>query len=152
MGEMWKIDYETENFEEDLDRLWEQVKPLYNQLHKYVANKLKERYGDKIDISDGMIPAHVTGNMWAQHWGYLSSLVRPYPNASSLDVDKALKDQNYTVLKIFETANEFYLSLGLEDCSISYNVSAGAVIEKPPDRDILCHASAWDFCNGEDYR
>lgn len=60
-GELWKNDYETENFEKYLDNLWNQVKPLYDQLHKFVAYKLKERYGDKIDVADGLIPAHVFG-------------------------------------------------------------------------------------------
>lgn len=151
-AEYWMHDYETPTFEDDLFNLWEQVKPLYSQLHKFVSNKLKERYGDKLDISDGLLPAHILGNMWAQSWGNIASLVKPYPNASSPDVSAALQQQNYTVLKLFETSNEFYLSLGLEDSAISYNISAGAVIEKPEDRDILCHASAWDFCDKQNYR
>lgn len=151
-GALWRDAYDTPTFEADLDSLWEQVKPLYTQLHKYTQNKLKERYGDQIDLSDGLIPAHVLGNMWAQSWANIKDLLTPFPNASVLDVTGALQKQNYTVLKMFETSNEFYLSLGLEDCSMSYDVSLGAVIEKPADRDILCHASAWDFCDKKTYR
>ena len=91
------------------------------------------------------------GNTWAQTWTSLSSLVRPFPNVAKFDATEALKEQNYTVLKMFETSNEFYRSLGLEDCSVSFDVKAGAMIEKP-DRDVLCHASAFDFCDGHDYR
>lgn len=135
-----------------MDKLWEQVKPLYIHLHKFVGRKLKERFGEKLDISDGYIPAHVFGNMWAQSWQNLADLVKPFPNASSLNITGALQDQNYTVLKMFQTSNEFYTSLGLEDNAISYNVSAGALIEKPSDRDVVCHASAWDFCDGQNFR
>lgn len=93
----------------------------------------------------------VQGNTWAQTWTSLSSLVRPFPKVAKFDVTEALREQNYTVLKMFETSNEFYRSLGLEDCSMSYDIKAGAMIEKP-DRDVLCHASAFDFCDGHDYR
>lgn len=90
--------------------------------------------------------------MWAQDWQQLSDLVKPYPNASGVDVTDELKRQNYTALKMFETADEFYQSMGLIPNGISYNTTAGAVIEKPKDRDITCHASAWDFCDGQNFR
>lgn len=90
--------------------------------------------------------------MWAQSWEHLSSLVIPYPNASSMDITAALQKQNYTVLRMFETSDEFYKSLGLEPNDMSYNESLGAVIVKPKDREILCHASAWDFSNKKDFR
>lgn len=90
--------------------------------------------------------------MWAQSWLYLYDYVKPFPNASVVDVTKELKEQGYTALKMFETSDEFYKSLGLEPNDICYNVSAGAMIEKPKDREVVCHASAWDFYNGQDYR
>lgn len=90
--------------------------------------------------------------MWAQSWQYLSDYVKPYPNASGIDVTRAMNDQNYTVLKMFEMADEFYQSLGLLPNDICYNTTAGAVIEKPVGREMLCHASAWDFCDGENFR
>lgn len=90
--------------------------------------------------------------MWAQSWGDIRELVLPYPNASKLDITSELLKQNYTPLKMFETADEFYQSLGLESNAMSYNVTNGAVIEKPSDREIVCHASAWDFSDGKDFR
>lgn len=90
--------------------------------------------------------------MWAQTWGNLFPLVKPYPDASEIDVTSALLEQNYTPLKMFETSDEFYKSLGLESNDMSYDEKRGAIIVKPKDRDILCHASAWDFSNGEDFR
>ena len=90
--------------------------------------------------------------MWAQSWINIASLLRPYPNAKQVDVTEALLKKGYTVLKMFETSNEFYTSLGLENNEISYNVEKGAMIEKPADREVLCHASAWDFYDGENFR
>lgn len=152
-GELWRAAYEDENFVSEIDALWSQIEPLYIELHKYAANKLKERYGNRIDYSDGLLPAHVFGNMWAQDWLSLSSLLKPYPDASEVDVDAALKEQGYTVRSMFETSDHFYQSMGLIPNGISYNTSAGAMIEKPHDgREVLCHASAWDFCDGRNYR
>ena len=129
------------------------MEPLYAELHKYVGRKLKERFGSKLDISDGLIPANVLGNMWAQEWNNIAELVRPFPQASKVDVDAALKQQKYSVLDMFKTSDEFYKSMGLIPMEVCYNTSAGAMIEKPTDgREVLCHASAWDFCDGHNYR
>ncbi|KAB0802038.1 hypothetical protein PPYR_04224 [Photinus pyralis] len=151
-GQMWKNDYESPKFEADMDKLWAQVKPLYDELHTYVARKLKKKYGNKIDITDGLIPAHVLGNMWGQSWINIGKLVKPFPNVPSIDVTAALKEKNRTVLELFKESDTFYKSLGLEPNDMSYNETLGAVITKPKDRDILCHASAWDFSNGKDFR
>lgn len=93
------------------------------------------------------------GNMWAQSWVNLEDLVKPYPEASEVDITGALVANNYTVLKMFDVADEFYTSLGLESNAVSYNTTLGAMIEKPTDgREVLCHASAWDFCDKETFR
>ncbi|KAF5284087.1 hypothetical protein FQA39_LY17136 [Lamprigera yunnana] len=151
-GEMWRSQYETDFFIDDMERLWSEVKPLYDELHEFVRKKLQDKYGEKIDVSDGLIPAHVLGNMWAQTWTNLFPLVKPYIDASAANITSALQNQSYTPFKMFETSNNFYMSLGLESNAMSYDESLGAVIEKPTDRDILCHASAWDFSNGKDFR
>lgn len=90
--------------------------------------------------------------MWAQSWINIKHLVEPFPNAPQVNVTQALKVNGYTPLKMFQTADEFYQSLGLDPTNMSYNVTAGAVIEKPTNRDAICHASAWDFHNGQDFR
>lgn len=150
---MWRFDYEDPDFIKNMDDLWTQVEPLYNELHKYVGNKLKQRFGDKIDLSDGLLPAHVLGNMWAQSWGNIAEFVRPFPNVSKVDVNKAFREQGYTVLDLFKKSDEFYQSLGMESMEICYNETAGAMINKPTDgREVLCHASAWDFCDGKTFR
>ncbi|KAK5650646.1 hypothetical protein RI129_001675 [Pyrocoelia pectoralis] len=151
-GHMWRSLYDSPTFIEDMDKLWTDVKPLYDQLHKFVSKKLKEKYKDELDVSDNLIPAHLLGNMWAQTWTNIFPLIKPYPNATSPDITAALLEKGYTPLRMFETSDQFYKSLGLESNHMSYDVSLGAIIEKPNDREILCHASAWDFSNGKDYR
>ncbi|KAJ3641062.1 hypothetical protein Zmor_027585 [Zophobas morio] len=152
-GELWWDSYESPTFIQDIDDLWTQVEPLNAKLHKYVGRKLKERFGSKLDISDGLIPANVLGNMWAQEWNNIAELVRPFPQASKVDVDAALKQQKYSVVDMFKTSDEFYNSMGLIPMGVWDNTSAGAMIEKPTDgREVLCHDSAWDFCDGHNYR
>ncbi|XP_046389706.1 angiotensin-converting enzyme-like [Ischnura elegans] len=150
MGEMWRDDYEDENLRATVQRLWTELEPLYLKIHRYTLRKLKALYGDQLDDSEGLIPAHLLGNMWGQQWDNLESILRPYPNASAVDVTKALKEQEYDIRKIFVTSDEFYQSLGLPSSEVSYGKNS--VIEKPKDRDIVCHASAWDFCDRTDFR
>ncbi|CAH0552700.1 unnamed protein product [Brassicogethes aeneus] len=152
-GALWRYAYEDENLIANMDELWAQVEPLYDELHKYVGRKLKCRYGNKLDLNDGLLPAHLFGNMWAQTWNNIAELVLPFPDAPSIDVEDGFKKQNYTVLKMFETSDQFFKSLGLISNAVCYDVSKGAMIEKPTDgREVLCHASAWDFCDGKTYR
>src|SRR5260370_21785513 len=78
MGAMWRSKYDTppDAFTAEVDRLWEQVRPLYLSLHAYVRAKLREKYGDVVPAS-GPIPAHLLGNMWAQEWENIYPLVAP---------------------------------------------------------------------------
>ncbi|KAG8232128.1 hypothetical protein J437_LFUL012137 [Ladona fulva] len=150
MGDMWRDDYETENFQESLRKLWSELEPLYLKIHRYTLRRLKKVYGDRLDDSDGLIPAHLLGNMWAQSWENLVEILRPFPKAASVNITSALKDQNYNALRMFEKSEEFYQSLGLPSNAVSYG--SKALIEKPADREVVCHASAWDFCDRSDYR
>lgn len=136
-----------------MEDIWLQVQPLYNELHKYIGHKLKQYYGEKLDISDGLIPAHIFGNMWAQNWMKIIDIVTPFPNVSQTNVDAIFKEHNYTILDLFRKADEFYQSLGLHPMGICYNETTGAMIQKPKDgRDVVCHASAWDFCDKHTFR
>lgn len=152
-GEYWRFSYEDPELVQNVENIWNQVKPLYDELHAYIARKLKQKYGDKLDISDGLLPAHLLGNMWAQTWTYLGNLAKPFPNVNNVDMDAVFKEKGYTVLDLMRISDEFYQSLGLEPMGTCYNESAGAMISKPTDgREVLCHASAWDFCDGHTYR
>ena len=61
-----------------------------------------------------------------------------------------LLTQGYTPKKMFQLAEEFFTSLGLLPNPPEF--WSGSVIEKPNDKEMVCHASAWDFCNGKDVR
>jgi peptidyl-dipeptidase A len=143
-GEMWRAGYDMSpaDFEKETDRLWDQVKPLYEDLHCYVRGKLEKKYGDKGSV-DGMIPAHLTGNMWAQQWGNIWDLLEPYKNAGSLDVSGGLQKQQYDHVKMVQRAEDFYTSLGMPSLPKSFYEKSQLL--KPRDRDVVCHASAWDM-------
>lgn len=85
-GDMWRADYEDPNFAENMDKLWSDIEPLYKELHKYVRHRLAKVYEGKFDAEKDSIPAHILGNMWAQQWDNVFELVKPYPNASDIDV------------------------------------------------------------------
>lgn len=96
------------------------------------------------------IPAHLLGNMWGQSWSNLYDDTKPFKNATSVDVTEKMRQLKYTPLKMFELSDAFYKSLGLEPNQMSY--TGESIIEKPTDRIIQCHASAWNFYDGKDYR
>lgn len=90
------------------------------------------------------------GNMWAQDWANLYDLLEPYPNKPSQDVTQFMKAQRYTPLKMFQLSDEFFQSLNLSAMPLEF--WRKSIIEKPEGREMVCHASAWDFCNAVDFR
>ncbi len=106
-----------------------------------MRGKLDQRYPGKMP-ADGTIPAHITGNMWAQDWSALYPLVQPYPGVSGVDITKALKKQKYTPEKMVRSAEDFYRSLGMPALPVSFYERS--LFVRPRDRDVVCHASAWD--------
>lgn len=152
LGELWRSGYDMSpaQFEAETDRLWGQVKPLYDDLHCYVRARLAARYGkDKVDPT-GPIPAQLLGNMWAQDWANIYPLVEPYPRASSLDVSAALKTQKYDPIKMVKVGEGFYTSLGLDPLPPTF--WERSQFSKPRDREVVCHASAWDLTYANDLR
>lgn len=149
-GAYWRSWYETATFEQDVRGLFDQLKPFYRQLHAFVRRRLKAQYGDKVFPVSGQIPAHLLGNMWAQQWSSLQDLLMPFPDKPILDVTPELVKQNYTAVRIFQVADKFFTSLGLEPMPQTFWDKS--MLEKPKDRDVVCHASAWDFSNGVDFR
>ncbi len=149
---VWRAGYDmsVDEFDTETVRLWDQVKPLYDDLHCYVRDKLADTYGaDKVP-ADQPIPAHLLGNMWAQSWADIYDLLEPYAGVSNLDVSAALEAGNYTPVQMTEMAEGFFTSLGLPDLPDSFYTNS--LLKKPADRDVVCHASAWPMGNGEDVR
>jgi peptidyl-dipeptidase A len=148
---MWRESYEDEKFVENVDKMWSQVEPLYNELHTYVRRKLQKIYDKQMDKDSDLIPAHLLGNMWAQSWVNLYDRLKPFKDGSLIDITKKL-NESMSVLDMFKESNRFYKALGLEGNEMSYDESLGPVVHKPKDRVITCHASAWDFCDKTDFR
>lgn len=183
-GEMWRSGYDMSPAElaAETDRLWDQVKPLYEQLHCYARGKLDTQYGkDKGEVAGGLLPAHLMGNLWQQDWGNLWDLMQPYPGAGSLDVNASLRTlaqgelaserakpsqpgasaaqrevaaeraaSLVTAKKMTERAQDFYMSLGMPKLPDSYWEKSQFI--KPQDREVVCHASAWDMNMAGDVR
>ncbi|XP_031558944.1 angiotensin-converting enzyme-like [Actinia tenebrosa] len=128
-----------------LNGLWTAVKPLYQELHAYVRYQLKKHY--KKMSPDGPIGAHLLGNMWAQDWSAIYDLVQPFPDVAPLHVTPNLIKQHYTPKKMFELAQSFFVSIGLDAMPASFWDKS--VLSKPENKSMVCHASAWDFCQGD---
>jgi peptidyl-dipeptidase A len=181
-GEVWRSGYDMPPAElaAETDRLWSQVKPLYSQLHCYARTKLDAKYGkDKGEVSGRMLPAHLMGNMWQQDWSNLWDILQPYHNAGTLDITSALQQQyqlDYNTETAQQTtpptpteqveiertaqldiakemahrAEDFYVSLGMQKLPASYWEKSQFI--KPRDRNVICHASAWDMNMAGDVR
>jgi len=171
-GELWRSGYDMSptEFEAETERLWSQVEPLYDQLHCYVRAELHEQYPDEVP-ADGLIPSHLLGNMWAQQWSNIYPEVQPYPGVGDLDVSSALQKRRNEAYKkrlgefngqptpedlaeighqadadssvaMTKIAEDFYTSLGMPELPESFWKKS--LLTQPRDRDVVCHASAWD--------
>ena len=152
LGDLWKSAYDMTplEFEQQSTRLWEQVKPLYDELHCHVRAGLSEQYGeDKVPLGQP-IPAHLLGNMWAQSWDFLYDLFEPYPDVADLNVDRTLAEQKYTPLRMVESAENFYVSTGLAELPDTF--WERSQFSKPADREVVCHAFASGMDGGNDVR
>lgn len=152
MGALWRSGYDMtpEQFEADIERLWQDVKPLYDDLHCYVRKKLRAKYGKEKVPEKAPIPAHLLGNMWAQQWDGIYDLVEPYAGQGSLDVDKKLKEKKYDAPKMVRLGEGFFTSLGLDALPKSF--WERSLFLRPKDREVVCHASAWDVSWNDDLR
>ena len=151
-GHMWRSGYDMppEAFEKETERLWGQVRPLYEQLHCYVRSQLGKTYGkDKVPAT-GYLPAHLLGNMWAQEWANVYPLVEPYEGQPTLDVSASLTKQKWDAVKMVRTGERFFTSLGLDPLPKTF--WERSMLVKPRDREVVCHASAWDVTMNDDLR
>ena len=152
LGAMWRSNYDmpAAEFPKELDRLWNQVKPLYDDLHCYVRSELGKKYGEDKVPQDKPIPAHLLGNMWAQSWGNIYDLVAPENADPGYDVTKQLEKHGYDEIKMVKGAENFFTSLGFAPLPETF--WQRSLFKKPADRDVICHASAWDLDSKDDLR
>jgi peptidyl-dipeptidase A len=152
-GAMWRSRYDMppDEFAAMTDRLWNEVKPLYDELHCYTRAKLNDKYGDSVQPETGPIRADLLGNMWAQEWGNIYDVVAPKGAGDvGYDLTDLLVRNKYTPEKIVRTGEGFFTSLGFAPLPASFYQRS--MITAPRDREVICHASAWDVDNVEDLR
>ncbi len=150
-GAMWRSKYDMppDAFAKELDRLWDQVRPFYISLHAYVRHRLREKYGDIVPAA-GPIPAHLLGNMWAQSWENIYPLVAPKEADPGFDLTEILKKRNTDDRQMVKYGEQFFTSLGFKPLPKTF--WERSQFSKPRDREVVCHASAWDIDNVDDLR
>jgi peptidyl-dipeptidase A len=152
VGALWRAGYDTPSadFEADIERLWGDVKPLYDELHCYVRARLQTKYGKDKVPDHAPIPAELLGNMWAQEWNNIGDLVAPYPGEPALDVGKALEAGRWDAVKMVKQGERFFTGLGFDPLPKTF--WERSLFTRPRDRDVVCHASAWDVTWSGDLR
>ncbi len=151
-GAMWreKYDMEPDAFAAEMERLWQQVKPLYDSLYTYTRKKLIAKYGTQVVPNEGPIPAHLFGNMWAQQWNNIYPLLAPAGGDRGYDLTEILKTRNTDAKQMVRQGEGFFTSLGFEQLPGTF--WDRSLFVKPADREVVCHASAWDVDYEKDVR
>ncbi|HKO58537.1 MAG TPA: M2 family metallopeptidase, partial [Thermoanaerobaculia bacterium] len=152
-GAMWRAKYDMppDAFAAEMDRLWGQVKPLYDSLHCYVRWNLTKKYGEKIVPPGKPIPAHLLGNIWAQEWGNIYDIVEPKGTSRGFDLTEILKARkDLDEIGMAKIGEHFFTSLGF--APLPQTFWERSLFVKPRDRDVVCHASAWDVDDKDDLR
>ncbi len=151
-GAMWrsKYDMEPDAFAGEMERLWQQVKPLYDSLYTYTRHKLSEKYGKDVVSEDKPIPAHLLGNMWAQTWGNVYPLLAPANADRGYDLTQILKSKNTDAKQMVRYGEGFFTSIGFDPLPPTF--WDRSLFLKPADREVVCHASAWDIDFEKDVR
>ena len=153
VGSLWRSNYDLppEQFAAEVDRLWGQVKPLYESLHCYVRWNLTKKYGKDVVAPGQPIPAHLLGNIWAQEWGNVYDIVAPPKSERGYDLTKILNARkDIDELAMVRYGEGFFTSLGFAKLPATF--WSRSLFTQPRDRDVVCHASAWDIDNEDDLR
>jgi len=152
LGELWRSNYDMTpaQFAAEVDRLWGQVRPLYEALHCHVRAKLAEKYGADVVPAGQPIPAHLLGNMWSQSWGNIYDLVEPGGSDPGYNLTELLKAKELDAREMVRYGERFFSSLGFDPLPDTF--WKRSLFTKPADRDVVCHASAWDLDQADDLR
>jgi len=152
VGAMWRAGYDMppDAFSADLERLWQQVRPLYLSLHTYVRARLVQKYGPQVVPPDGPIPAHLLGNPWAQEWGNVFPLLGLPEGSRGFDLTELLKAKNLDAKGMVRYGEGFFTSMGFDPLPKTF--WERSLFTKPADHDVVCHASAWDIDGQDDLR
>ena len=146
LSDLWfsKYDMPAEDFLDDTDRVWSEVKPLYDALHCHVRAKLNEHYGDEVISKTGPLPVHMLGNMWGQSWSNIYDLVYEEKlDSKYIDVTKIINEKSLSEIEMVEYAEDFFISMGFKPLPKTF--WERYLFLKPRDRSVVCHASAWNL-------
>ena len=151
-GALWRSMYDMppDQLAKEADRLWEQLRPLYESLHAYVRGQLAKKYGASLVPANGAIPAHLLGNIWSQEWNNVYDLMDSPKPAESFDLTKILQERKTDARGMVKYGEGFFISLGFEPLPKTF--WERSLFTKPADRDVVCHASAWDVDSKDDLR
>jgi peptidyl-dipeptidase A len=152
VGTLWRSNYDMtpQEFSAELERLWQQVRPLYLSLHAYVRSQLVKKYGPQAVPPDGPLPAHLLGNIWAQDWTHIYDLLDVPGKSGGVDLTPILQEKKIDDLEMVRYGERFFTSLGFDPLPKTF--WERSLFTKPRDRDVVCHASAWDINSQEDVR
>ena len=152
LGAMWRSKYDMDpgDFAKEVDRLWNEVRPFYEALHAWVRRGLRAKYGDAVVPERGPIPAHLLGNMWAQEWQGIYPILSPPSSDRGYDLTQLLVGRATTPIDMVRYAEGFFSSLGFEPLPPSF--WERSMLVRPRDREVICHASAWDIDFVDDLR
>ena len=152
LGELWRAGYDMppDQFTVELERLWSQVRPLYESLHCHVRAKLADEYGSAVVPPDEPIPAHLLGNMWSQTWANIYNIVGPARSDPGYDLTRLLESNRVDELEMVRYGERFFSSLGFDPLPTTF--WERSLFVQPVDRDVVCHASAWDLDYESDVR
>ena len=146
LSDLWfsKYDMPADDFLDDTDRVWNDVKPLYEALHCHVRAKLNEHYGDEVISKTGPLPVHILGNMWGQSWSNIYDLVyEEKPDSKYIDITKIIDEKSLSEIEMVEYAEDFFISMGFKPLPETF--WERSLFVKPRDRSVVCHASAWNL-------
>lgn len=125
-----------------MQRLNQELRPLYRELHTYARYELAKKYGVR-QVPD-LLPAHWLPNRWAQDWGAMLEV-------EGLDIDGVLSTKSAEW--IVKEGENFYTSLGFPalpktfwERSNLYPYPADSSVKKNN------HASAWHLDLNSDVR
>ena len=152
-GAMWRSNYDMDPdaFTAITESLWADVQPLYIALHTYVRGKLNEKYGDGVQPATGPIRADLLGNMWAQSWGNIYPLVAPEGAGDiGYDLTGLIEAKGLDEIEMVRVGENFFSSLGFDPLPQTF--WDRSMFLKPADREVVCHASAWNLDNVDDIR
>jgi peptidyl-dipeptidase A len=115
-----------------------------------VRARLSQKYGADVVSPTGPLPAHLLGNPWAQTWGNIFPLLGLPENSRGYDLTQLLRGKNLDAHGMVKFGENFYTSLGFDPLPKTF--WERSLFVKPADREVVCHASAWDIDNKDDIR